>query len=81
MECTQVSGTLELVSRYSRRDESQSEGCHEQAEEESGEDTDCDGALPAAATLNPYMPAVVQNNPFSIQRRIVIVGGFMADEA
>ena len=71
MECTQVSGTLELVSRYSRRDEGQGERCHEQAEEESGEDTECDGALPAAATLNPCMPAVAQNNAFSIQRRII----------
>ena len=55
MECTQVSGTLKLVPRYSRRDEGQSEGCHEQAEKTSGEDTECDSAFPAAATFNPCM--------------------------
>ena len=70
MERAKVSGTLELVSRYSRRDQGQSEGCHEQAEKKFGEDTECDSAFPAAAPFTPCMPTVVQSNPFSIQRRI-----------
>ena len=66
MERAKVSGTFELVSRYNRRDEGQSEGCHEQAEKTSREDPECDDAFGATVAIDADMLKWRQNNTLSI---------------